>query len=490
MLAAAVMCMCCQLYALGLTQSRLIFPGMEDGSISCWDLSEPDAGAHLQQSQTEQQQHLILSQLPHSQRHLLPRRASSSTALAGWLGNMKPHGTPQGWCVGGAASQVVALAVAPADAAAVGSTAACRLVSVTAAGHVALHSANMLNAAARQHSHSCSADSLLVAGCGTPVTTPAAVAAAELGARPGSSVRLLLVAEGPPLGSSGHGGASPAQRRHQRSVDAASGCPSDWCGSSSSHSVVCRGALALTGGPGLQLLVGTLCGRVLRGACLGRPPPPREYVACERGFSCGRRQLQHGLAGSTASPPACDASACVQGCVTSLAVSSTCPDSLLLVGHDCGSVVLYSKGMSVPLCMWPRQHDAAVLCVRWLPAVQAAAAAACAFAVLHADGLLSVYNLDIKAQRPVATMPLVTSDSAPRPLCMEVLALEAHATWSPAAAAGPGPGAGVPGSCGSVGSDAAAVLAVGFDDASTLLMRLDDTWCTSSSSTSSTIKGN
>jgi hypothetical protein len=41
-----------------------------------------------------------------------------------------------------------------------------------------------------------------------------------------------------------------------------------------------------------------------------------------------------------------------------------------------------------------------------------------------------------------------------------------------------------------VGSDAAAVLAVGFDDASTLLMRLDDTWCTSSSSTSSTIKGN
>jgi hypothetical protein len=165
-----------------------------------------------------------------------------------------------------------------------------------------------------------------------------------------------------PLGSTA---AKPLHLRYTHSLARGGG------GSSS----ILASALALLPGPNQQLLVGLSRGRVLKGACLGTPAPPREYVAAlwgqlhGWGKSAGAAADTDNTADTDSSTSgygggsSSSSSAGVQGSVCSMAVCPACPEAWL-AGYSCGSVALFSAAKSRPVLLWQQLHSAAVVAVR------------------------------------------------------------------------------------------------------------------------------
>jgi hypothetical protein len=182
---------------------------------------------------------------------------------------------------------------------------------------------------------------------------------------PGSRVWLVKTLESLPLGSIA---AKPLHLRNTHYL----------ARNGSSSSSMLASALALLPGPNQQLLVGLSRGKVLKGACLGTPAAPREYVAAQW------EQLGHGWgksAGAAAAAADTDntadtdsridsyggvfssSSAGVQGSVTSMAVCAAFPEAWL-AGYSCGSVALFNVAKSRPVLLWQQLRSAAVVAVR------------------------------------------------------------------------------------------------------------------------------
>jgi hypothetical protein len=184
---------------------------------------------------------------------------------------------------------------------------------------------------------------------------------------PGSRVWIVKTLESLPLGSIA---AKPLHLRNTHYLARGGG---------SSSSSMLASALALL--PNQQLLVGFSMGRVLKGACLGTPAAPREYVAAQW------EQLDYGWGKSAAAAAAAAAaadtdntadtnsrmgsyggvfsssSAGVQGSVTSMAVCAACPEAWL-AGFSCGSLALFNVAKSRPVLLWQQLRSAAVVAVR------------------------------------------------------------------------------------------------------------------------------
>jgi hypothetical protein len=144
-----------------------------------------------------------------------------------------------------------------------------------------------------------------------------------------------------------------------------------------SSSSMLASALALLPGPNQQLLVGLSRGKVLKGACLGTPVAPREYVAAQWEHGWGKsagvaaaadtdntadtdgRTDSYGGVCACSSP----SSAGVQESVSSISVCQACPEAWL-AGYSCGSVALFNVAKSRPVLLWQQLRSAAVVAVR------------------------------------------------------------------------------------------------------------------------------
>ncbi|KAF8064512.1 hypothetical protein HT031_003312 [Scenedesmus sp. PABB004] len=397
-----------------LARARCWRAGMEEGGLCCWDLSEPGR-THQPLEAGPQQLALPL------------RRPSCSTGLplldAG-DGAGSAGAAPGAWLSGAGDARIAALAALPPGSG--GSAcllasggAACQVVSLSAAGSVATYSA--------------------VLGSGTGEL--------GLGTRAGSRVSLVRTFEGVPLGVEA---AKPLHLRSRQPLRASS--------------------LALLPGASQQLLVGAGGGRVLRGACLGTPPPPREFLAAERAGLPGKAAgSEGGGAPNTARAADNDGGQMRVGDVTSLSVCPLHPNAWL-AGHSCGSVALFATARSRPALLWRQLRAAPVLAVRWVPARP------CAFLVLHADGALLALDLARDPRRPAAVVDLAQQQqaSAPggAPCCMEVLASSRSGSSSSG-------GASV---AAAAAETAACMVAVGHAGGRAAVYRLADEWAGSRSS--------
>lgn len=198
--------------------------------------------------------------------------------------------------------------------------------------------------------------------CATAAAAVLPICAAQSDA--GSRVWLARTFVGLPLG---HVAAKPLHLRMSGAAVSGSG-----------NAIGCMHAAALATLPGVgqQLLVGSSRGRVLKGACLGTPAPPREYIADEWQLAQAFKASSDTHDGAdTASMPDAEAarsssclgvrssSSSVFGSVVSLSVCPLCPEAWL-AGHSCGSVALYSGARSRPVLLWPQLHGAGVVAAR------------------------------------------------------------------------------------------------------------------------------
>jgi hypothetical protein len=180
---------------------------------------------------------------------------------------------------------------------------------------------------------------------------------------PGSRVWLVKTLEALPLGP------VAAKPLHLRSTHTTARC-------SGSGSMLAT-ALALLPGPNQQLLVGLSRGRVLKGACLGTPAPPREYHSAqwEQISSWAKSTDAMSPAADTDNAADTDSIACrsgssssstgVQGSVTSIAVCPAVAEAWV-AGYSCGSVALFSVAKSRPVLLWQQLRNAPVVAVRWV----------------------------------------------------------------------------------------------------------------------------
>jgi len=166
----------------------------------------------------------------------------------------------------------------------------------------------------------------------------------------------------------------------------------------------CHTCLALVPGEGQQLLVGSTCGRVLRGARLGEPPPPRQYkpeVARPPLATCSVNVTM-----GSSSPGDSWCQAWGGTVVTSLAVSPAHP-TLFLAGHSTGSLALHLLYQSTAVRVWRLPAAERVVAVRWSPV------RACVALVVDAAGLLSCFDFARSVQGPVATLQLRSNSGRP-----------------------------------------------------------------------------
>lgn len=133
-------------------------------------------------------------------------------------------------------------------------------------------------------------------------------------------------------------------------------------------------SLAQLPGQGQQILVGTCGGMILKGACLGTPAAPREYLAADYGLLALKAQQdlaqsssasasKQGPDTATVSDKHCRSSSSCLGSVVSLSVCPLVPDAWL-AGFSSGSVALFSSSRSRPVMMWQQLRSAPVVAVR------------------------------------------------------------------------------------------------------------------------------
>lgn len=133
----------------------------------------------------------------------------------------------------------------------------------------------------------------------------------------------------------------------------------------------CCTCLALVPGEGQQLLVGTAAGSVLRGARVGRPPPPREFaprelrpaalwVAAERAAGSNAGAAAHITSGG-----GCGGCEALSAAVTCIDVSPFAP-AAFLSGRADGSMALHLLGWSGAARVWAAAGQGPMVAVRWV----------------------------------------------------------------------------------------------------------------------------
>lgn len=153
-------------------------------------------------------------------------------------------------------------------------------------------------------------------------------------------------------------------------------------GAAAAPPACCATCLALVPGEGQQLLVGTAAGAVLRGARIGRPPPPRVYAPRELrpslvqqalnggepgggGWGGGSRVAgDAGAGGAGGAGGACGGAAACGSAVTCLDVSPFCAEAFLS-GHGDGCMALHSLGWSGAARVWAAAGAGPLVSVRW-----------------------------------------------------------------------------------------------------------------------------
>lgn len=177
-----------------------------------------------------------------------------------------------------------------------------------------------------------------------------------------------------------------------------------------------------------QFVVGSDCGKVLRGSWVGLPPPPKEYVADDHKST---------LANCPSSPAEASSITTLHG--------SPFLRTAFLAGHSNGSIVLHSVDSSAAAAVWLDVSKAKIMVVRWSPTRPAV------FFALDALCTLYTFDLTQSTSGPIGSQSCMMQDGKQVPSVPSFFETSCVQTGEAVKAAGAAP-PGTPSYC------------VGYDD--------------------------